>query len=66
MADITAILQATQSPDANARQAAEEAARQILAAARNRVNVRYVPLRWAAVMTIIRLIPSAIFRHLSF
>ena len=44
----------------------EEAARQILAAARNRVNTRYVPLRWAAVMTVIRAIQSAIFRHMNF
>jgi len=44
----------------------EAAAKQILSAARNRVNVRYVPLRWGLVMTVIRAIPSAIFRHLSF
>ena len=44
----------------------EAAARQILAAARNRVNTRYVPLRWLAVMSVIRAIPSAIFRHLNF
>jgi short-subunit dehydrogenase len=44
----------------------EVAARTILSAARRRVNTRYVPLRWMAVMTVIRLIPSAIFRHLSF
>jgi short-subunit dehydrogenase len=44
----------------------EAAARQILGAARNRVNVRYVPLRWGLVMTVIRLIPSAVFRHLNF
>ena len=44
----------------------EAASKQILAAARNRVNVRYVPLRWGLVMTVIRLIPSTIFRHLSF
>jgi short-subunit dehydrogenase len=44
----------------------EAAARTILSAARRRVNTRYVPLRWMAVMTAVRLIPSAIFRHLSF
>jgi short-subunit dehydrogenase len=44
----------------------ETAARTILSAARRRVNTRYVPLRWMAVMTAVRLIPSAIFRHLSF
>jgi len=44
----------------------EQAASQILGAARNRVNVRYVPLRWGAVGTTIRLIPSFVFRKLSF
>jgi len=44
---------------------AEEAARQILAAARDRVNVRYVPGRWALVGLALRLCPSAIFRHAS-
>jgi len=44
----------------------EQAAAQILGAARNRVNVRYVPLRWGAVGTTIRLIPSFVFRKLSF
>jgi NAD(P)-dependent dehydrogenase (short-subunit alcohol dehydrogenase family) len=43
----------------------EEAARQILAAARNRVNVRYVPLRWQLVGTALRLVPSALFRYAS-
>lgn len=42
---------------------AEEAARQILAAARNRVNTRYVPLRWQAVGTVLRLVPSFLFRR---
>ena len=45
---------------------ADEAARQILGAARNRVNVRYVPARWQAVGTTLKLIPSAVFRHLNF
>jgi len=44
---------------------ADEAARQILAAARNRVNVRYVPVRWWLVGTIIKLIPSFVFRKLN-
>jgi NAD(P)-dependent dehydrogenase (short-subunit alcohol dehydrogenase family) len=44
----------------------EQAAAQILGAARNRVNVRYVPLRWGVVGTTIRLIPSFVFRKLSF
>jgi short-subunit dehydrogenase len=43
----------------------EEAARQILAAARNRVNTRYVPLRWAAVGTVLKLVPSFLFRRAS-
>jgi short-subunit dehydrogenase len=45
---------------------ADEAAEQILGAARNRVNTRYVPLRWQAVGTTLKLIPSALFRHLNF
>ncbi len=44
----------------------EEAARQSLLAARNRINVRYVPLRWMAVGTVLRLIPSFVSRHLNF
>jgi short-subunit dehydrogenase len=43
---------------------AEEAARQILAAARSRANVRYVPRRWWLVGTVIRSIPSFLFRHM--
>ncbi len=46
---------------------ADDAARTILKAARNRFwNTRYVPLRWWAVGSVIRAIPSAIFRHLNF
>ena len=44
----------------------EEAARTILAAARNRVNERFVPLRWTAVAWVLRLIPSFVFRKLNF
>lgn len=44
----------------------ELAASQILAAARNRVNVRYVPLRWTFVGLVLRLIPSFLFRRLNF
>jgi NAD(P)-dependent dehydrogenase (short-subunit alcohol dehydrogenase family) len=44
---------------------ADDAARAILVAARNRVNVRYVPLRWWIVGTILRSIPSFVFRRLS-
>ena len=45
---------------------AEAAASQILAAGRNRVNERFVPLRWGLVMFVIRNIPSFIFRRLNF
>lgn len=44
---------------------AEEAARLTLAAARNRANVRYVPRRWWLVGTVIRAIPSSLFRYLN-
>ncbi len=43
----------------------DEAARQILSAARWRWNVRYVPLRWWVVGTIIKLIPSFVFKKLN-
>ena len=38
---------------------------QILAAARTRANVRYVPRRWWLVGTVIRSIPSFVFRQLN-
>jgi NAD(P)-dependent dehydrogenase (short-subunit alcohol dehydrogenase family) len=44
---------------------ADEAARQILAAARARANERFVPRRWWLVATVIRSIPSFLFRHLN-
>lgn len=45
---------------------ADEAARTILNAGRHRIwNTRYVPLRWQAVGTIIRMIPSFLFRKLN-
>jgi hypothetical protein len=44
----------------------EEAARTILSAARNRVNERFVPLRWTAVACVLRMIPSFVFRKLNF
>ena len=47
------------------RAQAAETRRQILAAARNRVNVRYVPLRWTAVGIVLRLVPSFVFRKSS-
>jgi NAD(P)-dependent dehydrogenase (short-subunit alcohol dehydrogenase family) len=43
---------------------AKEAAHRILTAARSGVNTAYVPGRWRAVMFIIRMIPSFVFRHL--
>jgi NAD(P)-dependent dehydrogenase (short-subunit alcohol dehydrogenase family) len=45
---------------------AEEAARRSLDAARRRVNVRYVPRRWRLVALVLVLIPSFLFRKLSF
>jgi len=44
---------------------ARTAARTILGAARRRANVRYVPFRWIFVGTVIKLIPSFLFRRLS-
>jgi NAD(P)-dependent dehydrogenase (short-subunit alcohol dehydrogenase family) len=43
----------------------KRAAAQILAAARNRSNVRYVLRRWWLVGTVIKSIPSFLFRHLN-
>lgn len=43
----------------------EQAASQILSAARNRANVRYVFRRWWIVGTIVKSIPSFLFRHLN-
>ncbi len=43
----------------------ERAAELILKAARSRANVRYVPRQWFFLMTVIRCIPSFIFRKLS-
>jgi NAD(P)-dependent dehydrogenase (short-subunit alcohol dehydrogenase family) len=44
---------------------AEQAAAMILAAARNRVNTRYVPRRWWFVGTVIKCIPSFVFKKLN-
>lgn len=44
---------------------AERAAELILKAARGRANVRYVPRQWCLLMTVIRCIPSFLFRKLS-
>ncbi len=44
---------------------ADEAARQILRAARSRANTRYVPRRWWAVGTVVKCIPSFLFKKLS-
>jgi len=43
---------------------ADDAARQILSAARWKWNTRYVPLRWWAVGTVLRLIPSFLFKRI--
>ena len=43
----------------------ERAAELILKAARSRANVRYVPRQWFVLMTVIRCIPSFLFRKLS-
>lgn len=44
---------------------AEEAARLVLKAARARANERFVPRRWWLVASVIRCIPSFLFRHLN-
>jgi NAD(P)-dependent dehydrogenase (short-subunit alcohol dehydrogenase family) len=44
---------------------ADQCARKILSAARGRANERYVPRRWWLVGTIIKSIPSFLFRHLN-
>ena len=44
---------------------AREAAQQILKAAKSKYSTRYVPLRWALVATLIRNIPSIIFKRMS-
>jgi NAD(P)-dependent dehydrogenase (short-subunit alcohol dehydrogenase family) len=44
---------------------ADQCARSILAAARGRANERYVPRRWWFVGTVIKSIPSFLFRHLN-
>ena len=43
---------------------ADDAARQILAAARRRAVVAYVPRIWQPIMFVIRHLPSRVFRHL--
>ena len=43
----------------------EEAAAQILSAARSSAQVRYVPRQWWGMMTVIRCIPSFLFRKLN-
>jgi len=44
---------------------ADEAAKQILEAARDRVNHRYVPMKWRLIMAVVRSIPSFLFRRLN-
>ncbi len=43
---------------------AEEAATLIIAAAKDGVNVAYIPAKWKLIMTVIRAIPSPVFRYL--
>jgi short-subunit dehydrogenase len=44
---------------------ADEAAKQILGAARDRVNHCYVPAKWRLIMAVVRSIPSFLFRRLN-
>lgn len=44
---------------------AEQAAREILAAARDGVRVAYVPGKWRLIMAVIRAIPAPIFKYLN-
>jgi short-subunit dehydrogenase len=44
---------------------ADEAARQILAAARRRAHTAYVPEKWRPIMAVLRGIPSPIFRKMN-
>jgi len=44
----------------------EQAASEILQAARSGVEVVYVPAKWKLIMTVVRAVPSFIFRHMNF
>ena len=44
---------------------AEQAAAEILLAAKDRVRVAYVPAKWKPIMAVIRAIPAPIFKHLN-
>lgn len=44
---------------------ADEAAKQILRASRDRVNHCYVPVKWRLIMAVVRSIPSFLFRRLN-
>ena len=44
----------------------EQAAAEILQAARSGVEVVYVPAKWKLIMTVVRAVPSFIFRHMNF
>jgi hypothetical protein len=44
---------------------AQEAADAIIIAARDRVEVAYVPAKWKLIMAIVKAIPSSIFRYLN-
>jgi len=44
---------------------ADQAAREILAAAKNKVRVAYVPGKWRVIMAVIRTIPAPLFKYLN-
>lgn len=44
---------------------ADQAAREILAAAKSKVRIAYVPGKWRVIMTVIRAIPAPIFKYLN-
>jgi short-subunit dehydrogenase len=45
---------------------ADQAASEILQAARNGIEVVYVPAKWKLIMRVVRTVPSFIFKHLNF
>ena len=44
---------------------ANQAAAEILAAAKNKVRVAYVPAKWKPIMGVIRAIPAPLFKYLN-
>ena len=45
--------------------AADQAAREILSAAKNKVRIAYVPGKWRVIMTVIKAIPAPVFKYLN-